>query len=184
MAADPNSLENIDEATMREAALLVRDLANNPETATSFLPLVKKARPQQFIPQVDIGNAVRNELEAERKKREKLEDEMLRNEVERKRNDTHSRLKAKRGYSDEDIAAVEKLIVERKIGDYETAADFYDFTRKAAVPTSDNIRQSSTYSMPDKDKWFKGNLNKTAVEEAHKALEEAQKMTQQGIKFG
>jgi len=89
-----------------------------------------------------------------------------------------SRVKSDYNFNDADVAAVEKLMVDKDapIPSYAAAAKVYKASQQLAAPTSHALKPN-TWEMPEKDVWAGGignkmNLNKIALEEAYKARNE------------
>jgi hypothetical protein len=109
------------------------------------------------------------QLEAKLKEKEVLED------LQKRRDKL---IKKGLAQNDEDIEQIEKIMLEKKISDHETAAEYFDWMKKAATPTS---HTSMGYN-PSPLKGF--NLNEYwknpvqgARNEAAKALAELRKNT-------
>ena len=122
-----------------QVADFVEPIWNNPATSKKAKALVKEAYPNLEIPGYDTETEVDRKLrerderdaEKERKAREAEEDRVWRAERERVRDANR--------FSDDDMSAVEKLMVDRKIGDYEVAAEHYrSRLPKPSAPTYDN----------------------------------------------
>ena len=155
-------------------AELAEQLANNPKTRKGFLHLSKAANPDAHIPEVDIPAQVNTMLEAGLKRLEAAEKKNAEYETERNILNRRQALidagKATKG----DIAAIEKLMIDKHIPDHETAAEFYAMQQKAAEPTPRDARANvRETTMPAVDtKPFKGNLNEWARNMAAKTLDE------------
>jgi hypothetical protein len=168
------SLEGKSAEEIAALAELAEQLANDPKTRKGFMQLSKIANPNAHIPEVDIPLQV-NEMM--KKGLERLEAAERKNqEYETERNILNRRQalidngKASKG----DIAAIEKLMIEKKIPDHETAAEFYAMQQKAAEPTPRDARANvRETTMPAVDtKPFKGNLNEWARNMAARTLDE------------
>ena len=120
------SLEDISLEQRDELAQLMRELADNPDTRKEVLRLTKKVRPNLPIPEIEMEDYTEKkiskaeervmQLEAKLKERDALED------LDKRR----AKL-VKRGMTDEQIEQVEKVMLEKKIHDHETAADYFDW---------------------------------------------------------
>jgi len=172
------SLEDLSPDGVNELALLARELAENPNTRESFLRLTKKARPNMTIDSIDVKDQVDArfaEYEAKINAAEnKLREKDALEELEKRRNSLVKRGKAK---SDEDVAEIEKVMLEKGITNHDTAADYYEFMKTAATPTSPQYYNKSFMNETARDTLSKFRVNPAgaAREEAAKALNELRK---------
>lgn len=122
-----------------QVADFVEPIWNNPRTSRKAKALVKEAYPTLEIPGYDTEAAVeqkfaerdQRDAEKERKAKEEQEDQQWRAE--------RDKVKTARKLSDEDMSKVEKLMLDRKIGNYEDAAEIYTARLpKPSPPTYDN----------------------------------------------
>jgi hypothetical protein len=128
-------------------------LVSNPATRREVLAATKKLNPQRPIPELDV----QAQLEAELRKRDerdaKREEERQAEQIEARVRESRRELK-EQGYETKDIEAIEKLMTEKGIPSYATAAEFYSAQRKLAEPTPGDVvneRPGSghrTYSLP------------------------------------
>ena len=72
--------------------------------------------------------------------------------------------------SEDDVEAVEKLMLEKGITNHETAAEYHEWMRQAAVPTASSYNPSPVKGF-DLNKYWK-NPNQAARNEALNALNE------------
>jgi cytochrome oxidase assembly protein ShyY1 len=113
-------------------AELANSLASNPKTRRGFLSLTKQANPDTVIPEIDIPNHIGGLMVEPLQRIERMEKA---NEERRIRDDIEAS-RRKLGLSDEEIVAVEKVMVDNKIADHATAKKFMDMQSKQAEPTS------------------------------------------------
>lgn len=151
-------------------------LMSDPETRRDMLALTKKKYPSMVIPELDAKAEMDTKLAEERTAREKLENELREERVTRRMKEDRESALAKNRLSDSDLPEIEKLMVEAKIPDYNTAAELYSLRRRQAEPTPASM-VSPTFDMPEKSIWGSsiGNnsrLNKTAIDLAVKASNE------------
>jgi len=168
-----DSLEGMSESELASIVALNRALATNEKTRKSYLGLVKEVDPSVVLPELEASRELDIRIAEERRARESLEEKIRERDVTDRIEKARNKIKGKYNLSDDDITGVEKLMTERKIGDYDTAAEFYDMSRKAAAPTSAQIR-SSVFNKPNED-WFKGDPSKIARNLADEALRDLQK---------
>lgn len=172
------SLEDLTPEARDELALLARELAENPSTRQSFLRLTKQARPNMTIDAIDVEDKIESKsrelqdkydaIEAKLREKEALE------ELERRRQTLIDKGKAK---SRDDVKEIEKVMLEKGIQNHETAADYYEFMKTAATPTSPQVFNNSFMNETARDtlsKFYK-NPAVAARDEAAKALAELRK---------
>ena len=169
------SLENLSLEARDELASLSQRLAENPTTRKEFLRLTKKVNPDLPIPELEIEDKtnsaidqIRNEnaqLQAKLRERDAME------ELERRRQSL-----VKKGLATEDdIADVEKIMLEKKISDHETAAQYHSWMKQAAVPTSTGYNPSAVKNFNLNAYWK--NPQAAARNEAFNALNDLRKPT-------
>ena len=172
------SLEDLTPEARDELALLARELAENPSTRENFLRLTKQARPSMTIDAIDMKDTIDaksrelqdkyDALEAKMREREAVE------ELERRRQALIEKGKAK---SKDDVKEIEKVMLEKGIQNHETAADYYEFMKTAATPTSPQVFNGSFMNETARDtlsKFYK-NPAVAARDEAARALTELRK---------
>jgi hypothetical protein len=142
------------------------------------LRLTKKVKPNLTIDAIDIKDQVdarfaeyeaRNQvLEGKLREKDALE------ELEKRRQSLVKRGKAK---SDEDVAEIEKVMLEKGITNHDTAADYYEYMKTSATPTSPQVFNRSFMNESARDTLAKFRVNPVvaARDEAAKALTELRK---------
>lgn len=165
------SLESLPPEARDELAALAQQLAENPETRKEFLRMTKKVKPDLPIPELDIDGRLdraREEMASEVEKlRQKLAEKEAKEELESRRRDL---LKKGKVQSEEDIQAVEKIMLERGITNHETAAEYHEWMKQAAQPTPSGYNPSVMKKF-DLGQYMKNPVN-AAREEAMNALKE------------
>jgi len=130
------SLENYSNEQLQELALLTKTLAEDKNTRKEFLRLTKKIRPDLPIPELEVEETSAQYMAAADAKiaamEARLAEKEAREELNNRRNKIKNTGKAK---SDEDVAEIEKVMLEKKIADHETAADYWQWMKQAAAPT-------------------------------------------------
>lgn len=169
------SLEDISLEQRDELALLMKELAENPATRKEALRLTKKVRPNLPIPELELEDYTEKkvtqaedrvaQLEAKLKEKESLE------ELQKRRD----KLIKKGLASEEDIEEIEKIMLEKKISDHETAAEYFDWMKQAAQPTPSGYSPSPLKGFNLNEYWK--NPVQGARNEAAKALQELRKNT-------
>ena len=131
--ANDNSLENVDPVDI-ELAALAKKLSNDPATRKDFLRLVKKHNPAQPIPELDVEDRISALAAPHIQKVAKLEADLLKRDVAGRIEEKRSALR-EQGYSRDDVAAIEKLMVEKQIPSHDTAASYFKMEKQTATPT-------------------------------------------------
>ena len=161
-----------------ELALLAKELAEDPSTREAFLRLTKQKRQNLTIDAIDLKDqfnakfeeiAAQNEaLQAKLREKEALE------ELERRRQSLVKKGKAK---SDDDVAEIEKVMLEKGITNHETAAEYHEFMKRAATPTTIQAFDKSFMNEQARDTLskFRVNPQQAARDEAARALTELRK---------
>ena len=173
------SLEDLSLEQRDEMALLLQELSSNPSTRKEVLRLTKKVRPDLTIPELDIDETVHKLKSASEDKISQLENKLREKEA---LDDLRARRDSliKKGFArtDEEVEEIEKVMLEKKIPDHQTAAEYWSWMKQSAAPTP----QSSMGYNPnplnkfDLSKYWK-NPQAGARDEAAKALMELRKNT-------
>lgn len=168
------SLEDLSPEAQAELASLARRLADNPDTRKDFLRLTKKVNPDLPIPELEIEEKTSSALDQMRKENDAIRAKLQAKEAQETLDKRRQSL-VKKGLvdSEDDIEAVEKLMLEKKIADHETAAQYHQWMKQAAVPTPSGYNPNPVKAF-DLNKYWK-NPGVAAREEAVKALNELRK---------
>jgi hypothetical protein len=181
----PRSLEDmtVDElrahaATLEGNSNLLRTLAANPETREVLQRAIKKVAPNTPIPEIDAADRVMAAVATEREERLKLERTIMERDARDNVRDRRAKIKADYKLTDEDVTAIEKMMVDDKEVNWthDAAARVYLAERRSSVPTPASY-QPPVYTMPEKDVWGPGignkaKLDKIGMEQAYAALGE------------
>jgi hypothetical protein len=165
------SLENISLEQRDELALLMKQLAENPETRKDALRLTKKLRPDLPMPELEIEDYTEKKVSQAQKRVEDLEAKLREKEIREELKDKRDAL-IKKGLIDNEseIEEVEKVMLENKIADHETAAQYWQWMKQAAAPTPTGYNPNPVAKF-DLGKYYK-NPQQAARDEAAKALSE------------
>jgi hypothetical protein len=165
------SLENISLEQRDELALLMKQLAENPETRKDALRLTKKLRPDLPMPELEIEDYTEKKVSQAQKRVEDLEAKLREKEIREELKDKRAAL-IKKGLIDNEseIEEVEKVMLENKIADHETAAQYWQWMKQAAAPTPTGYNPNPVAKF-DLGKYYK-NPQQAARDEAAKALSE------------
>jgi hypothetical protein len=168
------SLEDMSLEARDELAALAKKLADNPKTRKEFLRLTKSVNPDLPIPELEIEDRTTTALDQMRAENEsiraKLREKEAMETLEKRRN---SLVKKGLVQSDDDISQVERVMLDKKIADHETAAEYWNWMKQSAEPTASSY-QPNTMSKWDLSKFMKNPIG-AARDEAFKALNELRK---------
>ena len=168
------SLEDLSMEARDELALLARQLSENPATRKEFLRLTKKAKPDMPIPELEIEDKTDSAIELMRKENQELRAKWQEKEATEELEKRRSRLKTKNLVErDEDIAEVEKIMLEKGITNHEAAAEYWQWMKQSAQPTPSGYNPNPMTKF-DLGKYWK-NPVQGARDEAAKALNELRK---------
>ena len=155
---------------------LMQTLMKDPAAREMMQRGLKKLRPELSIPEIDAKDAIRAELDEERKERQALQKQITEDRVRARLESQRAAAKSTYKLTDADMAEVEKLMVdpENPIPTYDAAARVHAASKQTATPTAAALR-SPQFEMPENDVWGKGvgnkaALDKIAVNEAYAAL--------------
>lgn len=130
------SLENLSPDAISELAALSKRLSEDPKTRREFLKLTKQVHPDLPVPEIEIEERTNMALSAAEKRVQSLEAKLrekdAREELARRRNVIKSKGLAQ---SDDEIAEIEKIMVDKGIANHETAADYWQWMKQSAAPT-------------------------------------------------
>ena len=171
------SLENLSEDARNELAALAQRLAENPETRKEFLRMTKKVNPDLPIPELEIEQYTNEAVSRANQRVEQLEAKLREKDamdaLEKRR---QSLIKKNLVTSEEDIPAIEKIMLERGISNHETAAEYHAWMKQAAEPTPGTTFNPSPVKGFDLNKYWK-NPSVAARDEAVRALNDLRKPT-------
>jgi hypothetical protein len=156
------SLEDLSPAEQQAAANLLAFVNKNPDIAKQIRRKAKEQDPNFRAPDIEMEDKLEEQQKAHREEIARLDKERLEDLQVRRRAEAHDKIRAA-GLTPEDV---EKVMVDQKIGDYDTAIRYVQQERALAKPTAESM---SPHSMPDnKDLWK--NRNAFARTEAFSAI--------------
>jgi hypothetical protein len=168
------SLENVSYEARDELAALAQQLADNPATRKDFLRMTKKVKPDLPIPELDMEDYTHNAVTKSEQRVQALEAKLReRDAVEELQKRRQSLMKKGLIASEDEVKDVEKIMLERGITNHETAAEFHQWMKQAAVPTSSGYNPSPVKQF-DLNKYWKNPVN-AARDEAASALRDLRK---------
>ena len=103
----------------------IQSIWDDPATGKDARRLVKRKYPNLQIPDLDIEDGVRRELDA-RDKKKADEDKAVKEKTDKERWASEKAAAQKKyGITDETMTEVEKFMVEKGVADYETAVGYH-----------------------------------------------------------
>jgi polyhydroxyalkanoate synthesis regulator phasin len=131
------SLENVSLEARDELASLSQMLAENPETRKEFLRMTKKVKPDLPIPELEMEDFTRNAVSQSEQRVQALEAKLReRDAIEELQKRRNALVKKGLISTEEEVKDVEKIMLEQGITNHETAAQYHNWMKQAAVPTS------------------------------------------------
>jgi len=168
------SLENVSYEARDELAALAQQLADNPATRKDFLRMTKKVKPDLPIPELDMEDYTHNAVNKSEQRVQALEAKLReRDAIEELQKRRQSLMKKGLIASEDEVKDVEKIMLERGITSHETAAEYHQWMKQAAVPTSSGYNPSPVKQF-DLNKYWKNPVN-AARDEAANALRDLRK---------
>ena len=137
------SLENMSFETRDELAGLMQQLADTPETRKDILRLAKKVRPGLTVPELDIEENTNSALQQMRAENEALKAKFAQKEAQENLEKIRHNIVKKGLVSENEIPEVEKVMLEKRIADHESAAEHYNYMKQAAKPTPSGYNPSA-----------------------------------------
>lgn len=159
------SLENVSLEEMESLANITKTLADNPSTRRRMLQLIKEASPMTNIPEIDLEHRLELQNKPLTDKISELESSLQMRDFNEMRKENHKKL-IEMGVSKDNIKDVEQTMIDRKIGDYEVAGQFYMSQNQPAEPTAGTF--GSPLKMPNMKEM--GDINVWARGQAYEAV--------------
>jgi hypothetical protein len=168
------SLEGKSVEEIQALAELASSLASDPKTRMGFLQLTKAVNPTTSIPEIDIPASLRKQFEEPLKKLDALEKRQAEQDMERKIEAARRKLMRDKNVTEDEMPAIEKLMVEKGIANHETAIDHLRMSQRAAEPTAASAAQGiRRFEKPTIDlKAFNGDQKAWSYANAYAAIDE------------
>ena len=170
------SLEDVSYEQRDQLAALMRELSDNPATRKEVLRLTKKIKPDLVIPELEIEETTTSAVSEARRELDGLKAQLAQRQaeedLEKRRN---SLIRKGLAQSDADVEEIEKVMLEKKIADHDTAAEYWQWMKQSAAPTPTGYNPSAVKQF-DLNKYYKNPVG-AARDEAAKALQELRKNT-------
>jgi len=168
------SLENLSLEARDELAQLAQTLAENPDTRKDFLRMTKRVKPDLPIPELDIEDYTNRAVNRSEDRVQALEAKLReRDAIEELQKRRQSLMRKGLIANESEVNDVEKIMLERGITNHETAAEYHQWMKQAAVPTSTGYNPSAVKQF-DLNKYWK-NPAVAARNEAMNALNDLRK---------
>ena len=168
------SLEDITDEQRDQLAMLMRELADHPETRKDILRLTKKVKPDLVIPELELEERTSSAVSEAKAKVESLEAKLREKEALEDLEKRRRELMKKGLVKDEsEIEEVEKVMLDKGITSHEAAAEYWQWMKQAAAPTPSGYNPSPLGKF-DLGKFYKNPVT-AARDEAVKALNELRK---------
>lgn len=173
MTTDAQSLENQEwsDEELKQMGRLYGTLSKNPKTRETTLRMTKHIAPDVSIPEIDVLDRVAGGIKPIADKLTKMEERLLasdtKNSILEKRQGLYDK-----GYSKDDVSAMEKIMTEKHIPSYETAAEFYDAQRKSATPTPASWNSPNKLPIDREKAKAAGGSKKFFLQDAHAAVDD------------
>jgi len=165
------SLEDVSIEQRDELANLAKRLADNPATRKEFLRMTQRINPDMVIPELQLEDYTENKVNAAEKRvmqlENKLHEKEIREQLDRKRRALKDSGIAQ---TDDDVQAIEKIMLEQGITSHDTAAQHWEWMKQAATPTPSGYNPNLINKF-DLSKYWK-NPQSAARNEAATALQE------------
>lgn len=155
--------ENMSLEDQQALGITMHKLLSNPELRKTTLGLLKKADPSVSLPEIEMEEKLSAVAQQQEEKISSLESKLQQRDLMEQREKKFAQLREK-GF---DPAEVEKTMLEKRIADYDTAAQYLELERAAAPPTPASI---TPITLPDDAKAIAKNPRGWANHEAHLAI--------------
>jgi hypothetical protein len=133
------------------------------------LRLMKEASPDRVIPELDTEDRIHSALTPIQEENKKLREDLDRREALDGLKEKRRGLKDKFAFTEQDVTAVEKLMVEKGIANHDTAAEFYKANQRVATPSVPSFDRSARVPQneglaKDPAQWAREEAAKVAAE--------------------
>jgi hypothetical protein len=108
----------------RQIADFIEPIYHDPALSKDAKALIKRKYPNLQIPEHDLEEKFEKRLEEERQAREAAEAERRNQQEQERFNSVRKKTQDAYGFTDQAMDELEKLMVEKNVGDYEVAATY------------------------------------------------------------
>ncbi len=166
-----DSLEDFTPEELANMGRLYGQLVKNPKTRDVTLRATKAISPETSIPEIEVLDKVAHAMTPHLKKIDDMTQENLRLKVERNIEAKRAEMRDQ-GFSKEEVDAVEKIMVEKKIPDYQTAGEFLRMQAKTAPVTPANWSNPTRLPLDKEKSKAAGGFKKFFQQDAHQAIDD------------
>jgi hypothetical protein len=152
----------------RQIADFAETLYNDPEMSRELKGMIKKKYPNMRIDDYDLEQRVEQRLEAERREREERETAQRAEQEQQRFQNLRKKTQEQYGFTDKAMEDLEKLMVERNVGDYDVAAEYMASKQpKTSDPTFTDDRWNHTKApgfaeiAKDPEEWARSEILKS-----------------------
>ena len=166
--------ESLEDFTPEELAAMGRvygQLVKNTKTRDTVLRATKVVAPDTSIPELDVMDKVATAISPHLKEIETMRQERLKEKVEARIESDRAGLREK-GFSKDEISAVEKIMVEKKIPDYGTASEYFRMQAKTAPVTPANWTNPTRLPFDKEKTKAAGGFKNFFKQDAHQAIDD------------
>jgi hypothetical protein len=128
----------------RQVADFVESIWNDPSLNNEAKALVKRKYPQLKIPDYDLEQHVNRRLDDDRRERKEAEEN-------KKFQELRANAQKQYGFTDKAMEELEKMMVEKNVGDYDVAATYV--AAKEPKPSQATAVQDHYWSHAKQDNW-------------------------------
>lgn len=160
-----------DHDTQEGKAKLFDELMGDKSVRRQVLRALSPKHPDVVVPELEAEDMIVQVTKPLQETIAKLQDDLKSREFERGVLDQKRDIQSRYKLSDEQVTEVEKLMTDKKIGDYGTAVEHMRLSKQSATPTP-TVFESRTMTPPDKAGEFFKNPISTARKAAIEALNE------------
>lgn len=148
-------------SSAEDARKVVDALSSNPKTRRVFLQSLKAIAPNTVIPEIDAAapyeaqlNAMKKQMDDDRLERQKEKDDEQKEKMSRTAQeniDFGRKMLRSKGYNDDGVAGVEKLMGDRGIVDYDIAETYFAKQNPPAEPIFNAGNYGRNFGLTDVD---------------------------------
>jgi hypothetical protein len=124
----------------RQVADFVESIYNDPQLNKEAKALIKRKYPNLNIPDYDLEDKIDKRFDAEQKSREAQERKTREAAEDARWKEDRERTQKQYGFTDDAMTRLEKMMIEKKIGDYDVAASYMAAKEPSASEPVDQSR--------------------------------------------
>lgn len=157
---------------LQAAAALVDTLTRNPATRRDLLGLIKKAKPDAYVAELDSQKPLEDKITALTKTVEDLQGSLVQKDQNSQLETARAHLRNQFGYTDEGIKTLEKFMLDTNTADHLVAHDAMQSRKPKPAPQRPSFEIRGAVDLEDKDDeaWL-SNPERKLDQELNKAFE-------------